>query len=421
MADSFVSQLADLLTSNNCDTIGTVDAQMSDWSNILTRAQIIKQYKNKIKKMDGKEIYWIRYDGIMIQRKSIERVADRIYDIQKAKEKLKEEKEKIITLNSMANEFFAYRYVAKSSGTYGKDKLYYDMFIKHAPIASIPLDKITFADGVAWSQYCLSIKPEMKQAYWHNVRGTINQMMVYAIKQLYISQNPIKSIDIHRDLLQQQTVHQQKDLIFSQDEQNKVCELAYADAKNTQSAVPLAIPLLFSTGLRDGELCALKWADIKAEGVLHIQSEMVEQRNKDNRFIGYKYVGHTKTPAGERDIQINREVAQILGLIKEYNLANGYSTSADDFIFLRTYRGSICSCTTRSFETRIKKYCKQAGMETLKSQHDIRRTFATNLYYQHPNKTKNIQRLMGHSSLEQTMAYIKTRDTDDIDLNCLIS
>lgn len=148
---------------------------------------------------------------------------------------------------------------------------------------------------------------------------------------------------------------------------------------------------------------------------------MVEKVNDNADFDGYKWVDHCKTKAGNRRIPLNSEARKLLLEIKKLNLANGYPISADDFVLLRTYRGSICPCTTRSFETRIKKYCKQAGMETLKSQHDIRRTFATNLYYQHPNKAKNIQRLMGHSSLEQTMAYVKIRDTDDIDLNCLIS
>lgn len=40
----------------------------------------------------------------------------------------------------------------------------------------------------------------------------------------------------------------------------------------------MAIPFLFQTGLKDGELCALKWKYVEKKG-LHIQAEMVEHRN----------------------------------------------------------------------------------------------------------------------------------------------
>lgn len=169
---------------------------------------------------------------------------------------------------------------------------------------------------------------------------------------------------------------------------------------------------MFFTGIRDGELCALHWRDIEGK-YLHVQSEMVEKFNDNADFDGYKWVDHCKTKAGNRRIPLNSEARKLLLEIKKLNLANGYPISADDFVLLRTYRGSICPCTTRSFETRIKKYCKQAGMETLKSQHDIRRTFATNLYYI-GFPIKNISIAMGHETIEQTEQYIKCRPIEDV-------
>ena len=45
------------------------------------------------------------------------------------------------------------------------------------------------------------------------------------------------------------------------------------------------------------------------------------------------------------------------------------------------------------------------GMET-KSPHDMRRTFATSLFYSGMS-VKSISAMMGHASLTQTEAYIK--------------
>lgn len=48
-------------------------------------------------------------------------------------------------------------------------------------------------------------------------------------------------------------------------------------------------------------------------------------------------------------------------------------------------------------------------MDILKSQHDAKRTFATSLFYAGVNP-KDIQALMRHENIEQTMAYIKRKE-----------
>ena len=81
----------------------------------------------------------------------------------------------------------------------------------------------------------------------------------------------------------------------------------------------------------------------------------------------------------------------------------------DDFIFQRVYKGTAQMCNTRSFEPRLKRYCREVGMSELKSQHDIRRTVITNLYYRGV-PLKEIQRIAGHGSLNQTIDYIKFKE-----------
>ncbi|MCH5338490.1 MAG: tyrosine-type recombinase/integrase [Acetatifactor sp.] len=374
----------------------------------MKRSQIIEQYGNKIKKIkDGR--YHIRYKGRQIFKSSFDLVVNKILEI--------ENEEGGRTLDSIAKDFFEYRFTTCAGGTYSKDKINYETFIKGTPIASKNLTKIIFSDGVKWANHCLEVKPNMREKYFKNVRGTLNQMLQFAIDNGWLTQNPVANVSVHRDHLAPPIRHRDNELVFEDWERFEVCRLANADANNTKSAPPLAIPLLFATGLRDGELCALKWRDVETKG-LHIQSEMVEQRDKDNHFLGYKYVGHTKTNAGDRIIAISREVSEILSCVKKWNLENNLPVGQDDFIFLRAYRGVISPCTTRSFETRIKKYCRQAHMEVLKSQHDVRRTFATNLYHVGMN-LKAIQKLMGHETVEQTTAYIKQKGENENTLNYL--
>ena len=54
-------------------------------------------------------------------------------------------------------------------------------------------------------------------------------------------------------------------------------------------------------------------------------------------------------------------------------------------------------------------------MDVIKSPHDVRRTVLTNLYYA-GMPLKKIQEYAGHSSLKQTMDYIRISD-DDLDMS----
>lgn len=392
------SQIVSLLENSNDFNDVSVGAEVEK---IMKRAQVIKKYGSDIKQLKD-ERYHIRYKGRQIFKKTRELVIDEILK--------RENEEGVRTLDSISEQFFKYRFTTTSSGTYSKDKKNYERFIKETSLAKKDLTKITLNDGVEWTNHCLKVKANMKDKYFKNVRSTLNNMFTFAIDNQWLAKSPVEKLTIHKDRLAPKTVHTDAELIFEDWERKKVCELAYEDFNKAKEVMPLGIPLLFLTGIRDGELCALKWKDIEQCGI-HIQAEMVEKRDENNKFLGYQYVDHTKTPAGNRIIEISQEVTKILALIKKNNLENDYPIGQNDFIFLRTYRGNTCECTTRCFETRIKKYCRKAKMNILKSQHDARRTFATNLFYAGMN-AKDIQALMGHENIEQTMDYIKKKGTN---------
>ena len=102
--------------------------------------------------------------------------------------------------------------------------------------------------------------------------------------------------------------------MFSQNEQLKVCALAEADAATTTKAEPLGIILLFNLGLRDGELCALKWGDIeisfKKAKYIHIQREMVTNVDENSKAHGFRILEHCKTPAGDRRLLLNSKAVE---------------------------------------------------------------------------------------------------------------
>lgn len=357
-----------------------------------------KQYGDKIKL--GKDGRWfVRIEkNKMIRRNTREKVLDAIANYEGQKN----------TIDGIASDWLKSRLFSRSAGTYRKDIQNYERFIKGTPIAQKDITTIRLADGYEWTEWLLKKKPNMKKQYWRNIHGTINSILAFAGSKALVD------LQIHRDKLAHSQRKTSEQRIFFDDEKKSVKALAYEDAEATGTCMPLGIPLIFCTGIRDGELCALHWRDIEGE-YLHIQEEMVEASDEQGNFAGFKLVDHCKSEAGDRLIKISKETKHILRLCKRYNFSSGIPVGPDDFIFARFDKnGDIVPCTSRSFECRIKKYCKKSGMSELKSQHDARRTFATDCFYA-DMPLKNLQVLLGHSSLKQTQDYIYTKPCDNVD------
>lgn len=371
----------------------------------MKRKEILDKHKPVIKQLSSGRWY-TRIDGKRVERTDRKVLEDVVY---KYYTKPKD------TINTIYPSFIECRKFEVKPTTWEKDMLYYDMYIKDSPISDIPIERLGIDDGYRFLKHCFKIKPEMKKMYWRNLIGCLNQMMKYAINRNMIIRNPFEHLKPDSDLFAPETKTRDGDSVFTREEQRKVCKLAGDDADATISSIPLGILLLFNLGLRDGELCALKWGDIE-DGMkgqyIHIQREMVANVNEDGNTCGVRILPHCKTKAGDRRLQISNTVSHIFDRIKTCNSNNGLPVGNDDFVFLRVRKGQIDNCTSRCFDARLRKYCRQAGMEVIKSPHDIRRTVLTNLYMM-GMPLKKIQVFAGHSSVQQTMDYIRISDDND--------
>lgn len=370
----------------------------------MTKQEVERKYGKNIQQMPN-GLWWIRLEnGKVIKLTKRENV---IHKLCKLEQYNKEQ-----TLQSFWSQFLSHRRLSNADGTVRIDIRYYGKFIVPSKLAQIPLSKITITDIEKWSEECLQIKPNMKEKYFDGVRGTLSQMFQYAMACKLITQNPVANLIVHQDKFAPKNPHKDEDDFFLPHEEKAVIELAYTDADDTHEAISLAIPLLFLVGIRDGELCGLHWRDVEGD-YLHVQEELIEKIDDEGRFDGYKLVPHCKTSAGNRFVRLNTEAKAILEKVRMLNITNDLPVGLDDYIFLRRHKGQITFCTTRCFESRIKKYCRKANMKVLKSQHDVRRTFATTLYYAGMPKL-DISKAMGHESLTQTEGYIKARPNSNI-------
>jgi integrase len=150
------------------------------------------------------------------------------------------------------------------------------------------------------------------------------------------------------------------------------------------------ILLCFYTGIRLGELCALKWENINFEtGVLSV----VQTAARTRSFKGEKTISTLteSTPKSRNSVREIPIAGFLLGLLR------GTKNSGEKYVF---------SCTDkpadpRTFQRLFKKILKTAGVKERKF-HAIRHTFATRALETGVD-VKTISEILGHSNAMITL------------------
>ncbi len=385
-------------------SLDTLEASKNEMEAYMKRKETLAKHHTPITQLPNGR-YYTRVNGRKIERSTREAVEDAIVNIIGCDNE---------TFESTFEHYLATRKMTVSDNTWSKDIYLYNRYLKGSPLGKKPIKKITLDDGYAFLNYCLKINPNMKKRYWNNIKGLLGTFIQYYLDRGLIAINPFANLKPKKDLFAPPKQTRDSDTVFSYQEQITVIEFAELDSKETESAIPLGIVILFMLALRCGELCALKWGDIETDirgTYIHVQREMVVNIDANGNHDGFTVLDHCKTPAGDRRLLLNNRAKETFNRIKRINEANGIPTGDDDYVFQRWEKNELKLCSSRSFDPRLRKYCRKAGMTVIKSCHDIRRTALTNLYNA-GMPLKKIQEYAGHASLKQTMDYIRISDND---------
>ena len=137
--------------------------------------------------------------------------------------------------------------------------------------------------------------------------------------------------------------------------------------KNSSNPVRYAVALAFCTGMRVGELAALKWSDI------NFNENIVTIRNSEkyNRLTKEFVISTTKNEK-IRIIPLTSKMREILDENKKEAIKNGY---AGEFVFM-TQKGRIHG---RVISDWMRNNTSTAEFEYSKSIHAIRRTINSSM------------------------------------------
>lgn len=175
--------------------------------------------------------------------------------------------------------------------------------------------------------------------------------------------------------------------VFMQDE----LPIVFDHIRNNLDIVNLGLLLMFVTGVRVGELVAIKTEDVDGN-VIHICRTESHYKDAESGKDVYVIKDTPKTVAGIRDVIVPNDYLWIFRKIQQLN-------PSGEFLFMRN--GSrIRAYTVR---LRLHKICKAVDVRD-KSTHKARKTYASILLSSGVD-TSMVISLMGHTDISCTEQY----------------
>lgn len=192
-----------------------------------------------------------------------------------------------------------------------------------------------------------------------------------------------KDLQLSRKIFKQNP-KDNRDEVFSEAE----TEVITSHLKEHPSLIHYGMLLCFQTGVRIGELVALKYSD-EVGNVLHIQRQEIRYKDENGKNV-LEIVDYTKTESGNRYIILTDGAKEILQKMRQY--------SHGEYIMERDKR---IRCSTINKE--LYKVCKRCGLKP-RSMHKIRKTYATTLIDADVDDSI-VMEMMGHSDISTTRKF----------------
>ena len=235
----------------------------------------------------------------------------------------------------------------------------------------------------------------VKKAYVY-----LNACITFAVNSRQLDYNPCKLVQIQRKLFPEKSIR-----YFNEKEISDF--IAAANTKFDNGAYRFKnrrlLVLDIYTGLRVGELCALKWSDVDFEAAtLNVCKNVVTTYNFTNTDAKRKKktsLVQNSTKSQNRVVPLNKTA---LSLLREM-----YDDSKDKAGYIAGGKtpGNVSSMI-RSYE----RICKLAGIPNCRGVHTLRHTFASRLFRKGAD-IKVISEVLGHTDTGFTYnTYIHLAD-----------
>lgn len=271
-------------------------------------------------------------------------------------------------------------------------------YTQEIELINMPLKDMTKIYLDEWAHGVIKKYGLTKKAYY-NMSIILRQCLDFAVESGYIEQNEFSKVKINTKLFVRNKKKTGETQVYNQQEETELIQdMIRRFNNNPSNTAPLAVMLAFETGVRIGELCALKFSDIDGN-YIHIQRQEVREFQKIDDFTMnfkcFKIVEYTKSDDGFRDIYLTDTARKIIEMARITNQINNEKNS-DDFIFCKKGK----NVNHYSIQAMIKRGCEFININ-VKTSHKIRKTYISALIDSGLN-IDEVRRMAGHSDERTT-------------------
>lgn len=329
------------------------------------------------KQMQGKDTRWytsVKEEGKerkIIKKNTYEELIDYLIDFYKIKDKQ-------ITLRTMYPIWIEYKSsCTDKSSSIRRIEADWIRFYQNDPISDIPLEKLTKNQITTWLNDRIIKDGITNRKVFYNLITIFKNIFIYCVDEDMIPENTFAKAKYRKELLEDYTKPADETQVFNNDEEVDLIELAYTKfAEDIKHTAYLAIPLLFQTGLRIGELVVLESTDYDPEKkTLHISKGETRTYSRDElgklQYAG-SVKGSPKKQASVRDIPLTDEACAIIEILIKVNEKNGQSDGNSLFVY--NNRRITGNCILK----RLYYLCDKLGIKR-RSTHKIRKTTLSKL------------------------------------------
>lgn len=280
-------------------------------------------------------------------------------------------------------------------------------YYKDTPITKKPMRLLTINELKDWAHKMIDDNHFNKRDYYD---------MALIIKKSFefladegICENTWLKVKINTKKLRKNQKSENISQIYFIDEKLKLVKYSLdMFMQRPWNITALVIPFLFITGLRIGEVVALKYEDLTDNEIIIRNSEVNNYEYEDGKFVyrGKKIEDHAKTDAGIRNVPYTNGAKKIIQMIQKSSEYYGYYDNG--YIFCPSSKRIV----SNTIDHKLYSYCDAIGIPK-KSAHKIRKTYISQII-QGGVDLDTVCRISGHVDLKTTFdSYLFCLDRKD--------
>lgn len=334
-------------------------------------------------------------DGIkQIWAKSEQEMLDKLYDFYFPSLVTVKEVFESAVAQKQSNEPVSEKTLTEYYNTFNR---FFDEEFQNAEIKKIDEDYLkSYTKQLVCDENGSPKKPQVKETAFLAYKGVLNIIFGYAASKSVklINENPVDAINnaIYIKMCSPKTKQEAKEKALQPDDIQKILEEVNIRMSSNRYhgyyVYGYMILTAIETGMRAGELCALKWEDIDKD--IWIHSQLLEHKSP----LSYEVVNWTKNEKKHegvgRHFPLTQELVNILTTLKETQKELGIQSK---YVFCTADRNFA---TTRHYEEAFANVCKKLNLAKTNN-HSIRMYFNSYVLIPAGIQVADRAKLLGHS------------------------